>query len=230
MRLHRFIGDFDFDRKDIFIRDSGMINQILNVLRLKIDDSIILCNGNGQEVTSKINSVTKKELSLSLGEKRYLPTTKNFVHLFFAIIKKDKSEWVVEKTTECGISAITPITTARVVKQNLNTERLRLIAKEASEQCGRGTIPEIKNTVGIKEALHYAKNNFDQIFIFDKSGISTKEVIFEKNIGLFIGPEGGFTEEELILAKSEGAKILNLGEPTLRAETASIIATFIAQM
>ena len=123
---------------------------------------------------------------------------------------------------------------------NFKKERLEKIIKEAAEQSGRGVIPVLNETLDFKKALEKesvkSANKNDLNIIFDSTGkplfkLSTCEVNNLKKlarIGIFVGPEGGWTEKELALAKSKNFKIISLGKLTLRAETAAIIASYLA--
>jgi 16S rRNA (uracil1498-N3)-methyltransferase len=178
MKIHRFIGSFDFSKKELAIKDAKIVNQIKNVLRLKVGELIELCDGKHISAMTEIIEVRKniivvKKAPISFGIEA--PTTsvgKNFVTLFCSILKKENFELVVQKATECGVSKIIPIITARTIKTGLNLERLQKIAKEASEQSGRITVPEISEPINFNEAI---KNIEKKNILFDTSG----ELLFE---------------------------------------------------
>lgn len=224
MRLHRFIGNFDLNKDIIDIGDSELSNQIRNVLRLKRLDKIVLSDGQGKEAVATILECNKKFIEVSI-EKVIEPKREpeKSVTLFSAILKRENFELVVQKVTELGISKIVPIITERTVKTGFNQERLEKIIKEACEQSGRTTVPELSQPVKFTEAINEVDPK--ESVLFDLSG---------KNLGkelshitcIFIGPEGGFTETEVELAKKSGLKIASLGELTLRGETATIVATY----
>jgi 16S rRNA (uracil1498-N3)-methyltransferase len=151
-----------------------------------------------------------------------MPSRKIF--LFQSIIKKDKFEWVVEKATELGVTDIVPVLAERSEKKDLNIERLRKIAIEASEQCGRGDVPMISTarrgldecltTDCQKMVLHLEGENF----------ITAKRSLEEGDgpIGVFIGPEGGWSPDEVEMFHKNNVPIYSLGKQVLRAETAAI--------
>ncbi|HPW34802.1 MAG TPA: RsmE family RNA methyltransferase, partial [Candidatus Paceibacterota bacterium] len=201
---------------------------IKNVLRLKVGDSLILCDGqNGEaEVVLKDfgkNSVEVEIVSFSNNTKESL----NKISLYCAILKRENFELVVQKATEIGVFRIIPLITKRTVKLSLKKERLWTIAKEAAEQSGRGIIPEIASPMEFSDAVKDA-DNLDAQIMFDLSDLSASNNILNKaqTIGIFIGPEGGWDEQEILLAKKSGFSFMNLGSFVLRAETAAIVAVY----
>jgi 16S rRNA (uracil1498-N3)-methyltransferase len=247
MKIHRFIGPFDLTQKDLQIKDKEIINQMKNVLRLKEGELIELADGKNGSAMAKIKKIEKDSINVSIEKvEKNKNKTKNNVSLFCAVLKKENFELVVQKATECGVSKIIPIITARTIKTGLNMERLQKIAKEASEQSGRITIPEISEPIDFNQALELIKNNFNILFDrsgellskmpWERDGASTRNFsaekypcVLESNSprSIFIGPEGGWTEEEITKVKSLNFKIVSLGTLTLRGETAAIIATYL---
>lgn len=229
MRLHRFIGKFDLARNELSINDKDFINQLKNVLRLGVGDKIILCDGESNEVIAEIVNLNKEFAELKFLESYKNETEpKNFAHLYCPILKKENFEWAIQKAVEIGVKEITPIITTRTVKLGLNYERLNKIIKEASEQSGRGVLPKLNEAVDFNEAIAEAKNK-NEINLFFNIGESLfKNQTFKfKKIGIFIGPEGGWTEEEIKNAQSAGFAFAGLGKTTLRAETAVIVASYL---
>lgn len=232
MRLHRFYKEFNTKDGEIEIKDKGLINQLKNVFRLKRGGEIILFNGKGDEVLVSIKDITSDVVKVEVKKmSKNESESKNSVTLCCSILKKENFEWVVEKATEVGVKEIVPVTTGRTVKFNLNFERIKKIAKEAAEQSGRAIVPEIKEVIKFEDALKQIDKN-DTNIIFDISGDSpaTWKSYFQvdKNINIFIGPEGGWEDFEIEKSKEAGFKILSLGKTTLRGETAAIIASYLA--
>lgn len=228
MKLHRFIGNFDFTNNDLIIKDGELINQIKNVLRLTVNEKIILVDGEQKEVLAKIINLNKEEIILNILERKdNMAEVNRQVTLFCSILKKENFELVVQKATECGVKKIIPIISNRTVKTGLKMERLEKIIKEAGEQSGRGILPEIEEPVSLVEAFSLAQANDLNLF-FDLSGDLFKPEILGSKVGVFIGPEGGWEEKELNLAKEKGFMITSLGSLTLRGETAGIIASYLA--
>ncbi len=226
MKLHRFIGDFDLNKDIIEIEDAELANQIRNVLRLKIGEKIVLSNGQKEEVEATIIESNKKYIEVSVGKvTKPAREPKKSVTLFSAILKRENFELVVQKATELGATKIVPLMTERTVKTGFNRERLEKIIKEASEQSGRTTVPEIAEPTKFVEAIDEV--NPKESVLFDLSGSPLTSNLSPLSC-IFIGPEGGFTDQEVKIAKDAGIKIGSLGDLTLRGETAAIIATHIA--
>lgn len=222
MRLHRFFIEQEIPESgEIAVADKDLIHQWGKVFRFKADDSVIIFDGTGFDYVSEIVLLNKNESVLKVVEK--IPNEnipKKEIHLFQSIIKKDNFEWVIEKGTELGVSYFHPIISERSEKKNINFERARKIIKEASEQSGRGNLPVLNELIDLEGALD---NDFSSVAFHptgDKFYISNFEK--EKTIGIFIGPEGGWSDKELKLFKEKGVKILSLGPQILRAETAAI--------
>lgn len=226
MRLHRFIGDFDLSQKNVNITDSELINQISRVLRLEAGDKFILSDGKSNEAIAQIIDLGKKTIAAEISKqyKNENETIKK-VFLYCAILKRENFELVIQKATEAGIFEIIPLITERTVKTGLNMERLRKIIREAAEQSGRGLVPRLHQAMEFKMVMDHAKLN-DKNILFDLS--STEKMTEATNVGIFIGPEGGFSTSELEFAKEHNFIIASLGKLTLRAETAAIIASYLA--
>ena len=152
-----------------------------------------------------------------------------FSFLFLSLIKKDNFELVVQKATELGVHAIVPILGEHSEKKGLNEERLHKIAIEASEQCGRGDIPHLCPITTLKEALETTSDT-TSTFVLQMGGLSFSDKklqdILKKSssINIFIGPEGGWSENEIETFKHKKLSFVSLGDTVLRAETAGITA------
>jgi len=225
MRLHRFFIDKHLTVGDIRLIDSELINQWKNVLKLAVGDRVVLIEEGVAEGEAVINLVTKKEVVVSVENINKTQRQDREVTLYCAILKKDNFELVCQKATEIGITSIVPVVTNRTVKLALNQDRLNKIVKEASEQSGRMSIPKISEMINFDDLL---KKSLDgQKIILNMSG-DKKISPREDKINILIGPEGGFTEEEVAKAEQSDWQTLSLGENTYRAETAAIVATYLA--
>lgn len=230
MRLHRFLVPPPLKSGELAIADTALLNQLKNVLRAEVGKSFMLFDGAGNEAEATLTALSRKGAQFEIHEVRKSsaePTAR--VTLFASILKGEHFEMVVEKSVEAGVSVIQPILTDRTVKTGLRIERLQKITKEAAEQSGRGLIPEIKSPIPFSEAISEAKNLDSTIFL-DPSGAHIRNSPFaiHNSSGLFVGPEGGWTDNELSAAKNANFKICSLGNLVLRAETAAIIASYLA--
>lgn len=242
MRLHRFYVSPELTALDhtIWIRDERLRNQWLKVLRYREGDQVVLFDSVAQERLYKFIQVEQDAIKLELVTEFERKFPAKHVYLFFSLLKKDKNDWVLQKCTELGVRNFVPILAERSVKTGFNLERAEKIVIEAAEQCGRSDIPHIRDPVLIEIALAEYKNKAT-LFVAEESlefrGSST-EVGGKKDplnskletrdseipIGVFIGPEGGWTDTELALFKEADAGHFHLGNLTLRAETAAVAA------
>ncbi len=224
-KIHRFMTPYQKLGDIIELRDTETIHQMKDVLKLRVGencsivekDADILCSiidMNKDRIQCRIVEVTLNESE----------PTKNVV-LYLAILKKENFELALQKASEIGITTIVPVITTRTVKTGLNMERLEKIAREAGELSGRSSSIEIKDITPFSEALE--KDTSNTKILFDISG-SLLEAWPTGSTSIYIGPEGGFTEEELSLVKEHNITIASLGNLTLRGETAAIVASYLA--
>lgn len=157
------------------------------------------------------------------------------VHLFQALPKGDKLDTVIQKTVECGVYDITPFESERCivkVKRDAEagkTERRCRIALEAAKQSGRGIVPEVRPTCTFGDMLDKCSAIGATVFCYEGDGtVSLKELLKTlrgvDDIALVIGPEGGFSRDEVRAAAERGAKMAGLGSRILRTETAAVFA------
>lgn len=233
MRLHRFFlgestGGQIGEQRKLEIFDADLIHQWKKVFRLGTGDDVILFDGSGRDYTCKIEMLSKDSAQVSVGESRAVHVPKKDVWLCVALIKKDHFEWVVEKGTELGVNHFVPVIAERSEKKDLNMERLVKIAREASEQSGRGTVPEIHPVMNLENIF---SGNDSSLFkfpshkiAFDPEGTAmiSKDASDTEPVAIFIGPEGGWSEKEIEFFKKQQVDLKNMGNQILRAETAAI--------
>jgi len=227
MRLHKFFVKADLGEKSIFLENAELVNQIKNVLRLKVGDEIILSDGRLTEAVAKITSIKDQNLSAFILDTRINTNEpKNHTILYLSILKRENFEIAVQKATEVGIKEIVPIVSKRTVKFGLKTERLEKIIREAAEQSNRGVIPRLHESIELEKAIVGAKENNLNIFFHPAGGPipNTKD---RNQIGIFIGPEGGWDESEVMLAKNYNFVLAKMSPLSFRAETAALVASYI---
>lgn len=224
MRLNRFYLENFSGEKIIELKKGPIFHQIKNVLRMKTGNFLSFFYNN-KEAIYKIESITNKDIFLVWQEDVIIKNKINKeIILFQSLIKKDKMEWVVQKAVELGVTKIVPIISERSEKKNINLDRLNKISLEASEQCGRQDLIKISEPIKFKDTLKKLKG---LSFLGDSSGNNFIKSFKEKkniedNINIFIGPEGGWSSEELILVKDNRIEIVKLNNYILRSETASL--------
>ena len=234
MKLHRFIGEYNLSKKEVEITDAKIIKQIRAVLRLSKGDKIVLSDGKGNEAEITLEFLSSEKIT-GIVDKINKPASAQGsgvarkVNLYLAILKKENFELAVQKAVECGVSKITPVITERTIKTGLNIPRLQKIILEASEQCGQNTVPKLSPILDFKDALSDAEGE-KIIFHLSQEAAKPPSTLggLAAKLSIFIGPEGGFTENEIALAKNSGFTVASLGALTLRGETAAIIGTYRA--
>ena len=254
MHLHRFILNLDLTADQLTITDRETTNQIRNVFRMDAGDRFVVCDGKGSEATVQITALDGTKVPRNAGftgtlvpsrngvvvdvlDRREVMTESSFrTVLYCAMLKRENFELVVQKATECGVAEIVPIVTARTVKLGLKIDRLQKIAKEAAEQSGRGIVSIVTEPLSFKEGIIHAKQNNTNI-LFDLGGSAFTGTLVPSrpdatkvamNLGLFVGPEGGWTDDEVEQMRTTGYHVASLGPRILRAETAAIVAVFLA--
>lgn len=229
-KIHRFIHNYNIGNNTIVVNEPELIHQWKNVLKFKTGEQIILANPNGMEALCEIETIDKKSATLKLiNEQENTKTVKRMVTLYASILKRENFEFIAQKATELGVKTIVPIKTERTIKQNINMERLAKIVTEASELCGRNTVPEIKETMNFKDAILESKEN-NHTVLFDATGSQLTHSLenWQKKMAIFIGPEGGFTDTELEYARENNIEVISISPLMLRGETAAIVATYLA--
>jgi 16S rRNA (uracil1498-N3)-methyltransferase len=206
------------------------------VLRLGKGNDILLCDGEGMDYNAVIEDVTGSSIGLRITDSypnEIEPPVR--VTLYQSVPKGDRMDLIIQKGVELGVTEIVPVTTQRTVvrfesdRDKANKAiRWSRISLEAAKQCGRGKIPVVSMPLSFNEALK--KCTFSELSIIpyelDRMG-SIKGVLGNSkaaDIALIIGPEGGFTEDEISRAKEAGCKSVTLGPRILRVETAAIAA------
>lgn len=211
------------------------VNHILNVLRMKIGEKVLVSTGEDWEYLCEIESLSRDEIILKIeSENENVSELPVRITLFQGLPKSDKMEWIIQKAVELGVCEIVPVTTKRVIvkldekKEKKKVERWQEIAKSAAEQSKRGQIPMVRNVMHLDDAFSYAGDFEVRVIPYElaKGMERTREIIsqLEKNqrIAIFIGPEGGFEEVEIQRAMECGVEPITLGQRILRTETAGL--------
>lgn len=208
---------------------------ISRVLRMKIGEDIVLCDQNGFDYKCVISQISDGLVKAEILEKVISTSEADIsLTLYMAMPKGDKMELIVQKVTELGANEIVPFISARCVSKpddksaDKKIARYQKIAYEAAKQSGRGKVPTVCPIVSFKEAVSLGKKHDLCIFLYENQEDSNAKKVLSaakfKDIGVFIGSEGGFEEEEASFASENGHKLVGLGNRILRAETAAITA------
>ncbi len=226
MRLHRFYIPPKTAKlsHDFWLHDEQILHQWTRVLRYKPGDEVVLFDAVENERLYEIIEINKEGVHLSYKTdfKRKLP--KKNIYVFWSLLKKDKNDWILQKCTELGVRHFVPIIADRSEKTGFNLERAQKILIEAAEQCGRSDIPRITEPTMLQSAISTYKDNVS-LFVAEQNSESAPNTLKDiEDAGVFIGPEGGWTDAEISLFETDKIQALLLADYTLRAETACIVA------
>ncbi len=234
--MPRFPIDKEQITEDLVIITGSDFKHITKVLRLKEGDLIDLFDNNSTEYRGKITEINAKGITVRIQDFWAIETeSKLQIDLYQSIIKPNKMDLLVQKATELGVSNIIPMTTERTQKNlQVKDERLNKISVESAKQCRRSKPPIVSETISFKEALETDSDYDLKLILYENSEVSLKNHLknYSKNvdrISVLIGPEGGFTEDEVSLAEKNSYISLGLGKRILRAETAAITIISLLQ-
>lgn len=230
MRVYYLPKDKHLDK--ILLSDPRQIHHLADVLRLKPGDELSAFDGKENECLCKIEEISKDQVTLRILRSKTTSSNNPVITLACAIPKNVKMDYIIEKTTELGVSRIIPLHTQRTIvkipshKAAAKQERWQRIAQEASKQCQRIKFPVIERITEFKNALNQI-SGYDLAIIpnleKEPKTISSATANFKgKSVLIFIGPEGDFTPEEIAAAKEKGCIGVSLGDLTLKVDTAAI--------
>ncbi|WP_114297124.1 16S rRNA (uracil(1498)-N(3))-methyltransferase [Anaerobacterium chartisolvens] len=229
-----FISKEDICNNAVTIKGED-VSHIKRVLRLKCGDTLQVCDGAGTDYTVRVENFEKDCIIAGIiSSERNNAEPPIDIVLFQGIPKSDKMDFIIQKSVELGVKSIIPVSTDRTVVKIANekdagvkTARWQKIALEASKQCNRGTIPHIGVPVSFEDALRQASDTAELCIIpYEKETGSFLKPIIKgsktKRIAVFVGPEGGFTENEVRRSQDFNIRPITLGPRILRTETAGI--------
>ncbi|HAO92958.1 MAG TPA: 16S rRNA (uracil(1498)-N(3))-methyltransferase [Deltaproteobacteria bacterium] len=236
MQLRRFYIEGLLEGAKTAVIAGGEFSHLKKVLRLKAGEEVLLFDGKGVELKAVIDTIGRGSAEVAIiGPSTRKTESPVEITLLQGILKGDKPEFVVQKATELGVTAIVFFETSRtvpVIKEGRGREaRLKKAAIEAVKQCGRTVLPEILIT-DFRSALE-RPDSLKIMLAEEGASIGLSEVLKKhakvKKIALLVGPEGGLSEGEEGFAASQGFIAASFGPRILRAETAAISAVSAAQ-
>ena len=211
------------------------VNHIRNVLRMKPGEEILISDGEKKEYHCEIKTLDPEYVEALImfvkEEGLELPSK---VYLFQGLPKNDKMELIIQKAVELGVYAVVPVATKRAVvklddkKEAKKLVRWQSISESAAKQAKRLIIPEVMPVMSFKEAVAFSQTMDVRLIPYElaENMAYTRQVLSQikpgQSIGIFIGPEGGFAEEEVELALNSGMETITLGKRILRTETAGM--------
>ena len=205
----------------------------IHSLRKQIGDVIHFVDGQGNWYEGIITSSSKKNFQVSI-EKTELwkKNRSNYVHIAIAPTKNiARFEWFLEKATEIGIDEITPILTFHSERKRIRVDRLEKIVLSAMKQSLKASLPKINELLKYKDFLKLEHQHQKFIAFVEEQNLQLKDTIESaQDVIILIGPEGGFSKEEVDLAKNNNFVSVSLGSSRLRTETAGIVACHTNQI
>jgi 16S rRNA (uracil1498-N3)-methyltransferase len=217
------------------------IHQLIHVLRLESGDEVIVLDNVGNQYNVILSILGEKEVTGRFIESRKVVGEPKYkLTLYISMSQRQKFEWMIQKCTEVGAAGFVPLITERSLVQEGDSNesrqvRWRRIIQEAAEQSGRGLLPTLSPPMRFTEGIEHARHTGAPglILCTDEKLMGLKEAtqaVLHGNdqsaaINVMIGPEGGFTRDEVNLARSSGFLSVSLGRRVLRMETAAVVAT-----
>lgn len=231
---HFFVTPDQVQDASIYIEGND-VNHIRNVLRMRVKDQVEISDGNNKKYLCQIAELSKDTVVLDIMEELEADTElPSRIYLFQGLPKSDKMEMIVQKAVELGVYEIVPVATKRAVvkldekKAQKKVERWNSIAESGAKQSGRSRVPEVTQVMSYPEALAYARALDVLLIPYELSeGMEETRRVIEsitpgQSVGIFIGPEGGFEKDEVLLAMEQNAHPITLGKRILRTETAGL--------
>lgn len=232
---HRFfVSPSNFQGQKILISDKDLIHQISKVLRLRIGDQIIILDNSGFEYLVNLEKINDKIEGFVREKIKNENEPNKKIVLCQSLLKSDKFEQVLKFCTNLGISEFIPFISKNSIVKEISPhklERYQKIIRESAEQSGRAILPKLKEAMDFEKLINLLREKDDlKLIAWEKEKKTTLselrgEIKKTKTIYLLIGPEGGFAEGEIVLAKENGFIPFSLGNLVLCSEIAGLIAS-----
>lgn len=227
-----FVEQEQISEKNIVITGQDA-HHIRHVLRMRVGEEILISDGEKMEYRCSIAKLSETDVIvdiLSSGESGMELPSK--IYLFQCLPKSDKMELIIQKAVELGVYQIIPVASSRCVvkldpkKEGSKIKRWQGISESAAKQSKRMLIPEVRSVMKYKEALEYAQQMDVRLIPYENAkGMDGTRELLEgihpgQSVAVFVGPEGGFDESEVQMAREAGVFPITLGKRILRTETA----------
>jgi 16S rRNA (uracil1498-N3)-methyltransferase len=236
MRISRFYTPLPLRVDDEIELDTQLSHYINNVLRLKQADPIILFNGDGNEYTAEVLSITKKQVIAIINSQLSMRSESPLhIHLAQGVSKGDRMDFALQKSVELGVTEITPVITERcAVKLSADRwqkkyEQWQKIIISACEQSGRNILPTLNQPITLNKWLGQSTEQQKVMLTPGSTKYMSSLTRPVHGFRLLIGPEGGLSEQEVYTCEQTGFKSVNLGPRILRTETAALASISIMQ-
>ena len=223
---HFFVTDIQGDRATF---STEQAHQIARVLRLPVGSRVRVLDNAGWQYEAELVAVGRQVTAVLHDKQPAANEPAIHLTLYQALLKRDNFEWVLQKGTEIGVARFAPLLTARTVAHPPHKpDRWQRILTEAAEQCRRGRIPDLAEPLRLEDAWRAAQVADAALLPWEgEAGVTISAALAGKRpstIAVFIGPEGGWTEEEVANGRAHGLLPVTLGPRILRAETAAVVS------
>ncbi len=235
----RLFFDTDLGAGRVLACDGSQANYLVNVLRMKLGDALLVFNGRDGEWRGRITAIAKRGCELTLEEQTRAQTGGPDIDFVFALLKRTKVELVAQKATELGVSRILPVVSDHTQVDRINAERMRANIIEAAEQCGVLRVPVLAGLGKLSDVI--AAWPADRLLVFCDEAADVADPVAAlqackqtggaaQKLGVVIGPEGGFSQAERAQLLDCGQVVrVSLGPRIMRADTAGIAALTLVQ-
>ena len=233
---HFYVNPKDIKDKS-FVIVNEQFHYLSTVRRFSVGDEINIFDGLGKSYKAKIDNIDKKSMHGTILSSKTLVLPNKKISLYTAIPKGERFDWLIEKSSEIGISKIIPVIYVRSIVKELSKnkmERYKKISISASSQSWRADIMPIEHPIKFNEIVKKTSVQKDTLNMLPWESEENKNILSllnenkdVKNINIFIGPEGGFDKAEIDVALKNNFKTVTLGKNILRVETAAIVASSI---
>jgi 16S rRNA (uracil1498-N3)-methyltransferase len=241
------MADYDFNAPRLFVDaplqagarvalDRGQANYLLNVLRLRAGEAVLVFNGRDGEWRTEVSVEGRKSADLVCAEQTRRQGSAPDLIYAFAPLKHARLDYMVQKAVEMGAGVLQPVLTRRTQSTRVNLDRMRSNAVEAAEQCGIITIPEVRDEQNFAQFINDLDKDRVVVFCDEDAPVANPVEALAKlgnnrpSLAVIVGPEGGFTDQErALVAAHERCVRVSLGPRILRADTAAVAALAIVQ-
>lgn len=234
MRIPRIYTSQSLSMSDSVLLDKEAGNHVSRVLRMTKGQQVELFNGDGHSYFSEIIAIERSLVTVQIREKVAVTNESPLnIHLYQGVSRGDKMELTLQKGVELGVSQFTPLITERCgvkldeKRWQKKLEHWQKVIESACEQCGRNSIPTLHPVIKLQAALSQLNDN--SFFMHPEAKQNFKSISAETDseIQLWVGPEGGFSDEEISWVEAHGCKPVQLGPRVLRTETAALAAVSV---
>lgn len=234
--MPRFFVEPEFIEENHIKITGDDARHISRSLRMAVGEEIIVCDMQGNDYNCILDEFTDSFVGAKIISKNKVKSEPPFyAHLYQALPKGEKLDYIIQKAVECGISEITTFNSERCIAKEKPNEASKLVRRqrislEAAKQSGRGIVPKVNSTISFSQMVSEATKSDLVLFCYEKATDDSLKALLNNfksqnlaspEIAIIIGSEGGFAEKEAEIAKNNGMNIVGLGKRILRTETAS---------